>query len=515
MKYSPQQETELMTHLWSPALANDVLNWVRFVFPWGQPNTPLADIPGPRKWQCEDFDEISQHISDNNGRLALDVVPRMFRKGTVSGRGPGKTAEISMLVWWFISTRIGSTTIVTANGEPQLRSRTWPEIGKWATLAINGHWFDYQATSLRPLPWYADAIKRDLKIDTGYYYAQAQLWREEAPDAFAGAHNPRGMMLVCDEASGIPQSIWTVSEGFFTERSADRYWFAFSNGRRNSGPFYDIFHPKNPESDLWRKRRLDSRTVEGLDPQAYQGIIDKYGADSDEARVEVYGQFPNQSDMQFIPSDRINEAKQRELVKDNGAALIMGVDLSRGSKDKSVIRWRQGRDGRSIHPQKLMERDAVKLADWIARWIDETKPDGVCIDGGDLGGAVCDILKSRGYQVQEVMFGSKAEDKIWDDKATEMWADMREWLMVGCIDHDPDLSADLVAREKRRVGKAGDRIRLESKDDMRDRGVGSPDDGDALALTFGKKFSRRDSATSRGKGRGRVARDVDYKLFGG
>lgn len=506
-----------MLDLWSPALADDVLKWVLYVFPWGKPNTPLADIKMPRKWQCEDFDEISQHIKDNRGRIALGIVPELFAKATVSGRGPGKSASIGMLTHWFRSTRLGSTTIVTANGEPQLKSRTWPEIGKWHTLAINSHWFDYQATSIRPATWFAEAITQDLQVDCGYYYAQAQLWREEAPDAFAGAHNPMGLMLVCDEASGIPQAIDTVCEGFFTEINPNRYWLKYSNGRRNSGPFYNCFHPTNPSADSWRKRQLDSRTVEGLDPATYQRIIDTYGADSDEARVEVYGQFPNQSDLQFIPSDKVADAKSRELVKDNGAALVMGIDLSRGRKDKSVIRWRQGRDARSIAPQKKMERDSVSLADWIAEWIDRTKPDGVCIDGGDLGGAICDILKSRGYVIHEIGFGQVdcVRDKdLWADNATQMWADLRDWLSVGCIDADVDLGAGMTAREKRKAGKNLDKCRLESKDEMRDRGVGSPDDVDALALTFAKKFARRDGATSRRRNQGRIARDMDYPIFG-
>jgi hypothetical protein len=507
-----------MLDLWAPALADDVLRWVLYVFPWGKPNTPLADVPYPRKWQCQDFDEISQHIKENKGRSALGFIPEMFAKATVSGRGPGKSASIGMLTHWFRSTRIGSTTIVTANGEPQLKSRTWPEIGKWHTLAINAHWFDYQATSIRPERWFAEAITRDLKIDCGYYYAQAQLWREEAPDAFAGAHNPNGIMLVCDEASGIPQSIDTVCEGFFTEINPDRYWLKYSNGRRNSGPFYNCFHPINPKADTWRKRQLDSRTVEGLDPKTYQRIIDTYGADSDEARVEVYGQFPNQSDMQFVPSDRVNEAKSRETARDPGAALIMGVDLSRGRRDKSVIRFRQGRDGRSIPPRKLLERDAVKLVDWISQAIEDEKPDCVNIDGGDLGSAVCDMLKARGYQVNEIGFGAvdRVEDKdLWADNATQMWARVRDWLLVGCIDADPVLCADLTAREKRKAGKNLDKSRLESKDEMRDRGVDSPDDADALALTFAiKNVARRDGSVSR-RGRGnRVARDVDYPIFG-
>ena len=511
LKYSPAQEKELMLDLWTPAIADDPLAFVRYVYPWGKRGTPLESFKEPRKWQCEDLDEIGQHIADNKGRIALDLLPTMFRKSTVSGRGPGKSVEVAWLVWWFISTRLGSTTIVTANGESQLRSRTWPEIGKWATLALNGHWFKYEATSLRPEPWFGDAIKRDLHIDLGYYYAQAQLWRQEAPDAFAGAHNLHGLALFMDEASGIPHPIFSVSEGFFTEPTAHRYWLIFSNGRRNSGPFYDTHHS---DAKRWRRRQLDSRTVEGTDPAVYDSIIEKYGPDSDEARVEVYGQFPNQSDLQFIPSDRVYEAQRRAPVKDPGAALIMGVDLSRGRKDKSVIRFRQGRDALSIPPRKKMERDSVLLADWIAQAIDEEKPDGVCIDGGDLGGAICDILKSRKYAVHEIGFGGKAEDKHWDNKGTEMWADMREWLMVGCIDSDPALAGDLIAREKRKAGKTGDKAGLESKDDMRGRGVDSPDDGDALALTFGKKFARRDHAASRYRRQGRQAAGLDYNVFG-
>ena len=62
---------------------------------------------------------------------------------------------------------------------------------------------------------------RDLKIDTGYYYAQAQLWSEENPDAFAGIHSSYGVCLIMDEASGIPAPIYSVSEGFFSEPTND------------------------------------------------------------------------------------------------------------------------------------------------------------------------------------------------------------------------------------------------------------------------------------------------------
>ena len=237
MKYKPDQEKELMTSVWSMNIKDDPLNFVRFIFPWGEPNTPLEHFSGPRKWQEKILREISTHIQRNQ----VKDLPEMFRLAVASGRGIGKSALVSWLILWMLSTRLGSTIIVTANTEQQLRSRTWAELGKWLTLSINSHWFAKTATTIKPAPWFEEALIRDLKIDTGYYYAQAQLWSEENPDAFAGIHSSYGVCLIMDEASGIPAPIYSVSEGFFSEPTKNRYWFTFSNPRRNTGPFYDSF----------------------------------------------------------------------------------------------------------------------------------------------------------------------------------------------------------------------------------------------------------------------------------
>ena len=185
MKYSPQQEQELMTEIWSMNIKDDPYNFVKFVFPWGQEDTPLEHFDGPRKWQEKILREISIHIQRNG---VVDM-PEMFRMAVASGRGIGKSALVSWLIIWMLSTRLGSTIIVTANTEQQLRSRTWAELGKWLTLALNSHWFSKTATTIKPSPWFEEALVRDLKVDTGYYYAQAQLWSEENPDAFAGIHS--------------------------------------------------------------------------------------------------------------------------------------------------------------------------------------------------------------------------------------------------------------------------------------------------------------------------------------
>ena len=229
--YKSQEEQVLMTRLWAPQLANDPEAFVLFVFPWGQPNTPLAKFKGPRKWQRLVLRELADHIKKNDGKLDMET----FRLAVSSGRGIGKSALVSWLILWMLSTRIGSTIIVSANSEAQLRSVTWGELTKWAAMIINAHWWEISATKLMPAKWICELVERDLKKGTRYWAAEGKLWSDENPDSYAGVHNMDGMMLIFDEASGIPDSIWSVGAGFFTENILDRYWLAFSNPRRNTG----------------------------------------------------------------------------------------------------------------------------------------------------------------------------------------------------------------------------------------------------------------------------------------
>lgn len=506
MKYDAKGEQALMTELWDPAIADNLEAFVMFAFPWGKAGTPLESMKGPRTWQRDELQRMTEHLAAQRARMALGLDPQMWQAATSSGRGIGKSALVSWQCLWMMTTRLGSTTIVTANTEPQLKSRTFAEIGKWSTMALNAHWWEPTVLSIRPAKWFEDRLKKQLQIDTGYYYCQGQLWSEENPDAFAGVHNPNGLLLVMDEASGIPGPIFNVSEGFFTEPVLNRFWNVYSNPRRNSGAFYDCFHE---HKGFWKLRQVDARTVEGTDKQVYEGMISKHGIDSDVVRVEVLGQFPAQGTRQFISNELVKRAQEREVIDDPGAPLIMGVDVARFGDDSSVIRFRQGRDARSIPPRKYKNRDNMFLANEIAHLIDTFNPDAVNIDAGN-GTGVIDRLREMKYRVNEVWFGSKADQPEWANKRTEMYADARDWLGGGCIDSDPALFRDFTAPEYDYFGKAKDQVMLESKESMKDRGMPSPDDGDALVLTFARKVSRRDRHASRYSRQGRVAAGVDY-----
>lgn len=509
---SPADEKLLMTELWDPQISDDLEAFVLFAYPWGKAGTPLEHMKGPRTWQRDDLQEITEHIRNQKHKIDLEIPPSMWQKATTSGRGPGKSALVSWLADWMLTTRLGSTTIITANTEPQLKSRTFAELGRWTTMLINAHWWDSTTLSIFPAKWFKALLESQLKIDTGYYYIQGQLWSEENPDAFAGVHNHAGVMLLMDEASGIPNSIFNVSEGFFTEPILNRYWNVYSNPRRNSGAFFDIFHNEGAMA-VWRRRQIDSRTVEGTDRAVFDKLIAQHGIDSDVVRVEVLGQFPKSGSKQFISNDAVSGAQTRELVQDAGAALVMGVDIARFGDDSSVARFRQGRDARSIPPVRWKGFDTVQSAEKIAGLIDTFNPDGVFIDSG-AGTGVIDILKSKGYRVTEVFFGGKASSHEWANKRTEMYAEARDWLPGGCLDGDPLLFTDLTAVDYDYYGQGKDKIILEPKEVLKGKIGRSPDDGDAFVLTFAAKVARRDLSTSRFRSRNRIAIGVDENQFG-
>lgn len=509
-RYSAKDEQKIMTEFWDPQIANDPEQFVLFAFPWGKEGSPLEKFKSPRTWQRDELQAIAAHIKNNMEREAQGLAPQVYKSATASGRGIGKSALVAWLNLWFLSTRIGGTAINAANTELQLKSRTWAELGKWHTMAMNSHWFEKSALSLTPAPWFGDGLKSQLQIDTTYYYAQAQLWSEENPDAFAGMHSQIGTLLVFDEASGIPENIFSVSEGFFTDVTLHRYWFLFSNPRRNTGAFFECFHKHR---NFWKTRNIDARTIEGTDIQVYEEIIAKHGDDSDPARVEVKGQFPRTGDKQFISREVVQDAVDRDLVADVGAPLIMGVDPARFGSDSTVIRFRQGRNARVIPPIKFRGADNMRVANECAHLINKYNPDAVCIDAGN-GTGIIDRLREMKFKVHEVWFGAKSPEEQWANQRTYLWAKMREWLTGACIDKDQTLYDDLTGPEYKFMGSS-DKQMLEAKEDMKKRGLASPDDGDALACTFAVNVARRDRAASRaGTKPGRVARDVDYSIFG-
>jgi len=482
--YSSEEEQLLMSRLWSSRLRDDPESFVLFAFPWSQKGTPLENFKGPRKWQRDVLRDIRDHIRSNRNADTMEAL----RQAIASGRGIGKSALVSWLILWMLTTRIGSTIIVSANSENQLRTVTWGELTKWHAMIINSHWWEPTATKLAPAQWLIDLVNRDLRKGTRYWVAEGKLWSEENPDSYAGAHNHDGMMVIFDEASGIADPIWSVANGFFTENILDRYWFAFSNPRRNKGYFYDCFNVKR---NFWIGKQIDARTVEDTDKSIYDQIIEEYGPDSYEARVEVYGEFPSIGDEQFIGEALINDAMSRPLYKDYTAPIVIGVDPARGG-DNTVILVRQGRDIVSI--RRYRTEDTMEIVGNVIDAVREYNPALTIIDQGGLGGPILDRLKEQRYKVRGVDFGwASKKPSVYKNKRAEMWGEMKDWLRTASIPNDRQLKSDLMA-PCRKDSEGAIALLLESKKDMRGRRLASPDSADALAVTFAYPVANREGS---------------------
>lgn len=479
--YSAEEEQALMSRLWAPSLKDDPEAFVLFVFPWGQPNTPLAKFSGPRKWQRAVLRDIKQHIKENQGQVDMQTL----REAVASGRGIGKSALVSWLILWMLTTRIGSSVVVSANSEAQLRSVTWGELTKWQAMLMNAHWWEVSATKIVPAKWLTEIVERDLKLGTRYWAAEGKLWSEENPDSYAGVHNHAGMMLIFDEASGIPDAIWSVGAGFFTENILDRYWFAFSNPRRNTGYFYEAFNSKR---DFWKSRNIDAREVEDTDKNVYAQIIEEYGADSPQAKVEVYGEFPAVGDDQFISPSLVDAAVKRPAYKDETAPIVIGIDPARSGMDSTVIAVRQGRD--LIALKRYRGDDTMTTVGHVIEAIEEYKPTLTVIDEGGLGYGILDRLNEQRYKVRGVNFGWKSKNPImWLNRRAELWGLMREWLKTAHLPADRALKSDLTGVQSKPTSSGV--IQLESKKDLKARGLASPDAADALAVTFAYPVASR------------------------
>ena len=503
-RYSAQDETELMARLWTPSIKDDPLAFVLLAFPWGEEGTPLARHQGPRKWQRDILLSIKEHIKDNHGKIDFDT----FRMAVASGRGIGKSALVSWLVIWMLSTRIGASVIVSANSEAQLRSVTWAEVTKWLAMSINSHWFEIAATRIMPAKWLTEIVEKELRKGTRYWSVEGRLWSEENPDAYAGLHNEDGVLLVFDEASGIPDSIWSVAQGFFTENTPHRFHLAFSNPRRNTGYFYEAFNSKRA---FWRTRNIDARDVEGTDKNLYQQIIDEYGPDSYQANVEVYGMFPSEGDDQFIGVNLVDDAMKRPKRKDETAPIVIGVDPARFGSDATVIAVRQGRD--IVEIRRLRGADTMEVVGHVIDAIEEFSPAMVVIDEGGLGAGIVDRLKEQRYKIRGVNFGNKASKQLmYGNKRAEMWGAMREWLKDAHLPNDRFLKTDLIGPRVKPDSKGT--IFLESKKDMKARGLASPDAADAIAVTFAFPLASREARIDKKPVRGYSAGGISTSWMG-
>jgi hypothetical protein len=488
------------------------LEFVLFAFEWGsEPAMCVVELPdgyrvahgfeathGPDTWACELLEQIGAEVRARafNGRDAVEPI----RMATASGHGIGKSSVTAWLILWIMSTRPNARGTVTANTSAQLGSKTWAELGKWLRRSLAADWFEYTTgkASMRlshreaPEAWRCDA----------------QTSREENSESFAGQHAADSTSFyILDEASAIPERIWEVAEGGLSD--GEPMMFAFGNPTRNYGAFHAAF---NGQRHRWIRRQIDSRSVSITNKELIAQWLEDFGVTSDFVKVRVLGQFPSASSLQFIGRELVDDAAAREVEDQRHEVVVVGVDPARFGDDASVIWTRIGRDARTVAPIRLRGVDTQELASRVAEHVNLIASTGrlviLNVDGGGVGGGVVDRLRALGFDVNEVQFGAKAMDaKKYVNRRAEMWGLMRDWLARGALPRDEELAIDLTNVEY--SFNKNDQIQLERKESMKARGLASPDNADALALTFAVPVPVLDLMVTRGGSGRRAAYDHD------
>lgn len=451
----------------------DPLAFVLGAYEWGKPGTALEHHDGPDVWQRKFLEDLGAEVQARkfDGSKAVEAI----RKAASKGHGVGGTALLAWIVDWIMSTRPDCQGSVTANTIKQLTTKTWPAIQVWTQRCITGHWFTVNSELM-----YYTARKAS-------WFCACQSSSEENSEAFAGQHAVNSTSFyVFDEASAIPEKIFEVAEGGLTD--GEPMVFMFGNPTRSQGSFHKACF--GAMRHRWKPIIVDSRESRLANQATIQEWISDYGEDSDFVRVRVRGLPPSASDAQFIDSARIVAAQRRSVVVLPDEPLVAGVDFAWGGADDNVVRFRRGSDARGIQPIRIkgeFTRDpgimTNRLADVLSKDYDGHKVQMLFLDSAGIAGPIGQRLRSLGHtNVMEVNFGADSPDPKYRYFRDYMWGRMKDWLASASIDASADLETDLTGPGLRPDRQQ--RVWLESKEDMKKRGLDSPDDGDALALTF-------------------------------
>ncbi len=418
---------------------------------------------------------------------ALNALARGENVSIRSGHGVGKTALLAWCVLWFLSTRPYCRIPCTAPTGHQLSDLLWAEISLWLNRSPLKGLITWTAT------------KVGLVGSEESWFAVARACTK--PENLAGFHAPH-LLYIVDEASGVPDKIMQAVDGALT--TANAQIIMAGNPTRLSGYFYDSHHRARSQWHTLHVSSEDSPRVSNEYPTA---MAAKWGKDTDIYRVRVKGDFPLGESEAFIRLDLVEAAILRWHDAKPDGACELGVDVARYGDDETVLALREG--GYVHELECYRQWSTTQTTGRVVQIVKERFPAAVKVDDTGVGGAVtdglvesCDSLGLHRTQIVPVNFGGAGDSEgHYDNAASVMWGRVRDMLIAGeiALPDDTDLAAQLTTRRWKTTSKG--KIRLESKDDMKRRGLPSPDRADALVLAFAGGQALTSAGTAGGRHR--------------
>ena len=423
----------------------------------------------PDEWQIEFLTAIA------TGERRLSVR---------SGHGVGKSTAASWAMLWYFLTRYTVKVVVTAPTSAQLFDALFAELKGWARRL--------------PAPLLAlIEIKQErieLRAAPTEAFISARTARAESPEALQGVHADH-VMLVGDEASGIPEPVFEAAIGSMSGHNA--VTLLLGNPTRTSGFF---FNTHNSNKAQWYGMRVSCVDSKRVSDDFVREVAEAYGELSNAFRVRVLGEFPRSDDDTIISLQLVEEAMQRNATSSPTGAIVWGLDVARMGDDNSALCKRRGNEVlepiRKWSKLDLMQTCGVVLIEWNET-PEAQRPVEILVDAIGVGAGVADRLRELKLPVRGVNVSEMPSLKgTYNNLRTELWFKAKAWLEArDCkMPKDDALCGELVS-VKYKVADSSGKVQAEAKDTTKKRLRRSPDLADAFVLTFAS-----DAATLAGGG---------------
>ncbi len=409
----------------------------------------------------------------------LTALPSRRRVAVKSGNGLGKGYCAAVAVLWFLYYHDPAIVLSTAPTFRQVRHVLWRQVHRLyrgAADVLGGKMLDtrWEISDER----YAIGLSAD------------------GADQFQGFHS-ENMFVVVDEAEGVSEEIYEAIEAVMT--SASPRLLLIGNPTTVTGAFRRAFYQERRLYYTVSISALDSPNVK-LGKVVIPGLAtaewvrerrETWGEKDPIYRSRVLGEFPDQEENTLIKLSDIEAAVWEGNVimsavgdnLQNGGDVVLAVDVARFGSDRSVILRRRGDRVEEIKTFHGM--DTMQLSGWVAATVRESSPNRIHVDEIGVGAGVVDRLNEQGYSVRGINVARSArQDKLFANLRAEGYWRLRELFASGriSIPSDGQLMGELSAL--RYSYDSHGRVKIEGKDEMRRRGLPSPDKADALMLAF-------------------------------
>lgn len=415
-------------------------------------------------WQQDDILEAIEKAVNNKALKRIAVK---------SGHGIGKSTTLAWIILWFLFTHPDAQIPCTAPTENQMYDVLWKEISKWLKLMPQEIQEMYE--------WSNTYIRIRERPET--WFARAKTARKEAPEALAGVHGD-WVLFVIDEASGVPEEIFNTAEGALTNK--DILVIMISNPTRLIGYFYEAFHK---DGKNWQQLSFSSIESPVVDNEFVSRISEKHGANSDEYKIRVLGEFPSEEGIDekgfvnLFTSDEIKFTQEKGFVQTR-----MGIDPSGEGQDETAWAVRDEFKGgivgteRTSNPKSIAEKTLTLMEKY------GSQAKNVTVDNFGVGANVAQeiALTPFAYKVNGLNVGEKSKDELYLNVRAEAYYAIKSWFRKGgsLLDDESGrkLKEELLTVKFKRNLQG--KIQIMSKDEMRKQGIASPNKADAFMLTF-------------------------------